>query len=303
MQALTLACGPWLAEVVPDRGARMTRLTFGNLDVLEPIIDWTAPGRAWPAAGLYPLVPFSNRIEHGLLHASDREVQLKVHPFAAPHVVHGPGHRRAWTVAERHPGDLHLQLDYPADEDWPWPFVASLTYALRADSVLCRIELTNRSDAPMPAGVGLHPFFHAPTDTRYRLAHRDVWPQSDLDPPLPHFSEQAKLVEGTVTEQGLISCLGRWDGAAVIERADLAVMIEASPNLSHLVVYRAAGSAFLCLEPVSHATNAFNHHRAGHSHSGATFLGSGDSLTGTMIIRCRSAGASTPNRRQAPSES
>ncbi len=302
MQTLTLARGPWHAEFVPDRGGRMTRLTCEGLEVLEPILNWTAPGRAWPAAGLYPLVPFSNRIEHGALHAGGREVQLKVYPFAAPHVVHGPGHLRAWAVAAHQSGDLHLRLDYPPDEDWPWHFEASLTYTLREDSVLCRIDLTNRSDAAMPAGLGLHPFFHAPTGTRYRLAHRDVWPQSDLDPRLPQFSEEAKLVDATVTEQGLIACLGRWDGVAVIERADLAVTIEASPSFSHLVVYRAAGSTFLCLEPVSHATNAFNHHRAGHPHSGATFLGSGESLTGTTIIRCRSAGASTPHPRQAPSE-
>jgi aldose 1-epimerase len=286
VQTLTLSQGPWRAEVVPERGGRMTRLSFDGAEVLEPVVDWTPPGRPWPAAGLYPLVPYSNRIEHGRLSVGGRAVQLAIHPFAAPHAVHGPGHRRAWSVAARTPHEVRLHLAYAPDDDWPWAFESTLTYALHDDAVLCTIDLMNRSAEAMPAGLGLHPFFHAPDGTRYSLAHRDRWPQTEADAPLPQFSEQARRIDDVVSQDGLIACLGRWDGAATIARPDLSIQVEASSTLAHLIVYRAAGSAFLCLEPVSHATNAFNHHGAGRPHSGATFLGPGERMEGRMVLRC-----------------
>jgi aldose 1-epimerase len=264
----------------------MTRLTFGGAEVLEPITDWNPPGRAWPGAGLYPLVPYSNRIENARLRAAGRAVALKVHPFAAPHAVHGPGHRRPWTVEDAAGDRVSLRLDYGPDEDWPWAFASVLSYAFEADALVTTISLRNRAGEPMPAGLGLHPFFHAPDGSRYGFAHHDRWQQLETDAAAPQFGDRPTEVRDTVSREGLAACLGRWGGEGIIARPDLTIRVTSSPNLAHLVVYRAAGSAFLCLEPVSHVTNGFNLHAAGQPHTGATFLAPGEALEAAMTIAC-----------------
>jgi aldose 1-epimerase len=264
----------------------MTRLAFDGADVLEPVVDWTPPGRAWPAAGLYPLVPYSNRIEHGRLRVGGREVQLAIHPFAAPHAVHGPGHRRAWQVLGHSGRRTRLFLDYAADEDWPWPFEARLDYAFEDDTVVTHLRLRNRASEPMPAGLGLHPFFHAPNGTRYTLSCQDRWMQTEADGPVPRFLDPSARIDTQVSEEGLIACLGRCIRHVTVRRPDLAITIQSSPELTHLVVYRAAGSSFLCIEPVSHATDAFNLQAAGYGYTGALLLDPDESLEGTMTIRC-----------------
>jgi aldose 1-epimerase len=284
--SLTIASGGWRAEIVPERGGRMARLTFAGAEVLEPVADWDPPGRAWPGAGLYPLVPYSNRIENARLRLADRAVPLKVHPFAAPHAVHGPGHRRPWAVAEAARDRVSLRLAYEPDEDWPWAFEAGLSYAFESNALVTAITLRNRADEPMPAGLGLHPFFRAPDGSRYAFAYRDRWQQLETDPATPLFGDRPIAVRETLTRDGIAACLGRWSGEGIVERPDLTVRVTSSPNLTHLVVYRAAGSAFLCLEPVSHATNGFNLHADGQPHTGATFLAPGESMEAAMTIAC-----------------
>jgi aldose 1-epimerase len=283
---LTIASGDWRAEIVPERGGRMARLTFRGAEVLEPITDWNPPGRAWPGAGLYPLVPYSNRIANARLRIADRAVRLRVHPFAAPHAVHGPGHRRPWTVEAAGRDGATLRLDYEADEDWPWAFESVLSFALEDDALATAITLRNRAAEPMPAGLGLHPFFHAPDGTRYAFSYRDRWQQLETDPPAPRFGDDPIEVRDTVTREGLAACLGRWGGEGIISRPDLTIRVSSSANLTHLVVYRAAASAFLCLEPVSHATDGFNLHAEGQPHTGATFLAPGETLAAAMTIAC-----------------
>jgi aldose 1-epimerase len=288
-EVLLLEAGPWRAEVVPQRGGRMTRLAFESVEVLQPVTTWDEPGRAWPAAGLYPLVPYSNRIENGRLKVGDREIRLKIHPFAHPHAMHGPGHRRPWSVEAQRPGEIRLHLDYQADEDWPWRFDASLIYECREDALVTRLGLRNCADEPMPSGIGLHPFFRAPDGTAYDLAYRDRWPQSADDPPFPHIGEVASRMRGVASQDGILACLGSWSREAVVRRPDLTVHLAASPELPHLVLYRAQGSSFLCLEPVSHVTDAFNLHAAGIPNTGAAFLAPGEALEGVMTIRCGGA--------------
>lgn len=287
-----MAAGPWRADLAPERGGRMARLRFGESDVLEPITNWDPPGRAWPGAGLYPLAPYSNRIENGLLQAGEREVQLAVHAFAKPHALHGPAHRRPWMLEAADPDEVSLRLDYEADEDWPWAFEARLVYAFRDDACVTTLSLRNRAAEPMPAGLGLHPFFHAPSGSLYTFAYRDRWQQLETDPPSPQFGEDATEVREVAAGEGLAACLGRWSGEATIERPDLTIRMTASPNLAHLVLYRAAGSSFLCLEPVSHVTNGFNLHAAGQPYTGATFLGPDETLDAAMTIHCAGPAAS-----------
>jgi aldose 1-epimerase len=288
-ETVTLEAGPWRAEIAPARGARVTRLAFAAgadwVDVLEPIEDWNPKGRVWPAAGLYPLVPYSNRIDNGRLQVGERVVQLKVHPFGHPHVIHGPGHLRTWSAT--HHGDrVHLRLQYEADDDWPWSFESRLTYAVEGDRFLARIGLRNDGAEPMPAGLGLHPFFRAPNGTRIALTYQDRWPQAEHDPPEPQFERRPMAFENALMDELILRCFGRWGREARIERSDLQIRVAASAAFGHLVVYRAAGSAFLCVEPVSHATNGFNHHAAGYPHTGTVILEPGHGMEAEMAIAC-----------------
>ena len=73
----------------------------------------------------------------------------------------------------------------------------------------------------------------------------------------PHFDfEQPRLA----SEVELNHCFAGWDGVAELSRPSqgLSLRLVADPGLAHLMVYRPAAQAWLCLEPVSHATGAFS---------------------------------------------
>ncbi|MGH2417190.1 MAG: hypothetical protein ACRDFY_02555, partial [Candidatus Limnocylindria bacterium] len=49
---------------------------------------------------------------------------------------------------------------------WPWAYEVTASVALDGSCLAMRFELVNRSHAPMPAGIGLHPWFRQPVEVR-----------------------------------------------------------------------------------------------------------------------------------------
>ena len=53
---------------------------------------------------------------------------------------------------------------------------------------------------------------------------------------------------------------------------------------SHLVVHRPPQGGYLCIEPVSHVTNAFNLAAQGMAGTGSMQLGCGETINGPMSL-------------------
>lgn len=260
---VTLRADGWSAVVAPAAGGRLfacrADIAGQTRDVIRPVALDQPLGEAVKHAGCYPLVPFSNRIEMGRFFHYGDEIQLTPHPLGAPHAIHGFGWTQSWQVVEQGERVVTLRFDHDAGE-WPWDFSAEQTFALAEDGLSVSLVVINRSERPMPCGLGFHPYFPRPPGTRLRARMVEHWVLGpDCIPvgrerALGRFPFDGHALLGTGLDDGFSG----WTRLARLDYEDWSVEMTASPGLDKLVVYSPGFAPLVCVEPVSHVTNAAN---------------------------------------------
>ncbi|MFO1352162.1 MAG: aldose 1-epimerase [Gammaproteobacteria bacterium] len=283
---VTLTAGSTRLQVSPAAGRSITRYCPEHAGQVR---EWMWPARAADIAARnplamssFPLVPFSGRIRAGRFTFQDRQVRLPLNFLPHPHVIHGHGWQQPWSVIESGSDGLTIEYRHAAD-DWPWAYRARQRFHLGPARLEVTASLVNESNAPMPAGIGLHPYFMrtpqarvtAPCE-RFWLNDEEVMPLALVDPPADGNFNQGVRMDSVFLDN---TCTG-WSGTALIEWPEwnASLVIEAEPPLSFLVVYAPIGGAFFCVEPVSNAADAFNLAREGRTDTGMTVLAPGAEL-------------------------
>jgi aldose 1-epimerase len=210
----------------------------------------------------YPLVPFSNRIRNGRFRFEDRDIRLPLNYRPHPHVIHGHGWQAPWQVAGTTDTTARLQYRHAADA-WPWDYLAEQLFTLDDRGLAIAISITNLSDRPMPAGLGLHPYFPRDATTSVSGTVEGLW-ESDAEV-MP-----TRLVPAdTVWQKGrplqadavaLDNCFTGWGKTLDINWGGQgrALRMDARGPLDFLIVFTPPGQDFFCAEPVSHCIDAFN---------------------------------------------
>ena len=259
-RAVTLAAAGWEVAVWPWLGGAIASCRSDGADVLRA----TAAGATDPLdTACFALVPYANRIAHGRFRFAGVEHRLRRNVRDHPHALHGVGWQRRWTVAARSATSVTLVHSHDGDVDWPWRYRAEQRIALDGSGLSVALSLTNAANEPMPAGLGLHPYFPAPAGTQLRLAAATVW-QSDATL-LPVASAPAASVvdwtRGAAVAQGRLidHTYQEWDGQATITHGEHGGTTRLSASGARGVhVYAPPGEAFCCVEPVSHLPDAIN---------------------------------------------
>jgi aldose 1-epimerase len=247
----------------------------------------------WPKGGLYPLIPYANRISDAQLRMDGHAHPLPPHPDAAPHTLHGPAHRLPWQVVRSGAAEAMLELRHPGTGEWPWKFRAVLELHLTPDNLRIDIMLLNQDERVMPAGIGLHPYFlHSATDLLGFRATTD-WPVKPDYLAAPPVAASADHAPPAALPSGAVNLYrSGWDGHCTLRHADgHGLRMEASKTLDHLVIHRPANVAYLCLEPCSHAVDGFNHAANGVAGTGRVLLAPGEKLRGHLILSSLGGGA------------
>ncbi len=149
-------------EVLPELGARIHRLRVFGHDLMRTPDD-PATHLADPFYwGGYHMLPWTNRITPGPTRVGSRTVDLAVN-FKDGTAIHGRHYVTPWEV-----DDLgSYSVSGGGDETgWPWPYAGSVEIRVDGSSIHLRHSVTNLGDDPMPAGVGIHPWFRTPVDVR-----------------------------------------------------------------------------------------------------------------------------------------
>lgn len=293
LNTIALTHGAMECLLAPDCGGsiaawRMNR-PDGPLDLFRPASEAALAGNFAPDMACFPLVPFSNRIAGGRFTFQGRAVAMPTDP-GSPHRIHGHGWSAPWSVEGRTDRAARLVFRHDADS-WPWRYSAAQTIALDEDGLTVALELVNDSDSDMPAGFGLHPYFPKPPGTRVTAGLTGVWDSDETIlprtrralPPAWNFPKGVAM-DGLVLDNGFTG----WDGAAALVWPEhgLGLSMIADGPFGHLIVYAPAGGDYLCLEPVSHMTDALN--RPGEPDAGIIALPPGERLTGTVRFRVES---------------
>jgi len=300
-EVVELQAGQARARLVPAAGGRISALRLEPdgagvaVDVLHPYPEDFFDPLHWAKGGIYPLMPYSNRIAQAKLRVDGQQVVLEPHPDAAPHTLHGNAHALPWMLESHDGASAVMVLDAAASPAWPWRYQARMGLQLTPSALRVSLVLRNAGQRRMPAGMGLHPYF------RHRPEARLVYRASAFWPPTPEFlaqsaraplAQEVRPLAQPLREGGMTDYLGGWDGHARIELPEGALLdIDADPVFGHLVVHRPDHLAYLCLEPVSHVADGFNLAAQGVADTGTRWLASGESLQGGMVFTLRGAGA------------
>lgn len=282
MQRVELNNAIWKLALLPAWGGRIAALSAQGLEVLLPITSESFDPLDWARAGGYPLFPYSNRIRNARLVFNGVEHRLPAHHAASPHTLHGVSHTQPWQVVSAGADRALIRCDYQG-EHWPWAFRAEQEFALEGNRLRITLRLVNQGDTPMPAGLGLHPYFqrHPGMRVEYRVGRE--W-QIDADYLATGDYQDAPKTLHIAADNGepLAHYQSRWDGRVRVDYPQ--GRLELHSDLTHLVAFAPAGSSYLCLEPVSHLADAFNRPRAEWAEVGTHQLAPGEALETTLAF-------------------
>lgn len=265
MTVLSLRAGGLAVDLAPAAGGSITRFAIETagaaFDLLRPADAAAMATGKGSNASCYPLVPFSNRIANGRLVVGGEEIVLKPNWPGLRHPMHGDGWARPWQVARREVGAAELVYEHDGREGWPFRYRARQVFHLKEEGLSVGMAIENLEGRPMPAGLGLHPFFPRDADTELACRVEGVW-RADAEvlpvdrvavPPEWNFAV-SRPVDGVVLD----NCFDGWDGWATIRwpRQGLGLVLEATQPFRHLVIYVPKGQPHFCVEPVSHANGA-----------------------------------------------
>ena len=279
MDPITLRAGDTAVALAPEAGGAVTRYWLARGSVTR---DWLRPTPAGapyrPAA--FPLVPYSNRIRAGRFSFHGRAV---VEPLNWPperHAIHGHGWQARWQPIDVRTAEARLEYRHPAGA-WPWAYRATQRFTLTPSSLTVALGLTNESAAPMPAGVGWHPYFPRTARATISADVRGMW-RTDGEK-LP-----TELVAAPAAPfgRGRDNCFVGWGRRATIDWPELGarLVMQAQPPLDYLVVFTPARRPFFCVEPVSHVTDAFNLADAGRDDTGIVVVAPGETLETAVVL-------------------
>jgi aldose 1-epimerase len=259
------------AEIIPSWGGTVLALEIDGGPVLDPT-PFDEIARKPTSYGIPILFPFPNRIRDGRF--SFDGVELKIDPPR-----HGLVRDKPWRVtgsgARETEAWVTLRIDARDHAEailaqFPFPFELDVTYRLRARALELEVVARNVGGRTMPAGFGIHPYFHAPVGGTVSVPAGELWELSDSLPTGRIVAvddrcdlRQPRAIAGLALDDLYTGVAADADGLAhsviLDPRNGRRTVIEFDPrSLPEVVVYTPPSRNAICIEPQSCPTDAFN---------------------------------------------
>jgi aldose 1-epimerase len=269
------------AEVWPDV-AVVAALAVDGMPLL-----YTPPDAAFQPGGihrfgLWPLVPYANRAFGAKLDTGFEVFDLPENDPGGGNGLHGFGWQQPWTVVAQSETRVVLRQDLKSGGG-PYRYLARFSITLDAAGATFDLSVENRAPRALLHGLGFHPWFpdgvvtlEARGELVLGAGFRPTHAVSAAGP--LRFPEHAKL-HGDERAANYLD----WTGIARLATPLANLVITASPNMRHPVLWQPVGAPFLCLEPQTHAIGAPSDALV-RALAPLTPLAPGESLHGTMRV-------------------
>ncbi|MEO8102671.1 MAG: aldose 1-epimerase, partial [Betaproteobacteria bacterium] len=226
--------------ICPGIGGSIARFTWRGRPILRDAADTALDERAVRQMGCYPLVPYSNRIGNGRLVIGDVTHQLRANTPAEAHALHGFGWQREWQVSAHTANAAELLLHHAPDADWPFACAARQHFRLQDDMLAVRLAVSNTGVAPMPAGLGFHPYFPVEPDTRLQTDWTGMWamgadslPTECVAPPPAADFSRSRVIDGWRID----NCFTGWSRRALLDYPTHRVHLSAGAACGQVVCF------------------------------------------------------------------
>jgi aldose 1-epimerase len=276
-----LRAGSLELELSPSIGGAISKLAWTGDGRRTPILrESHSPPENVLEAASFPLVPFVNRIRDGCFTFRDREIRLAPNMAGDPSPLHGQGWTSAWRIESRSESEAVLAYDHEPG-DWPWRYEARQDFQLVDDALCLRLTCRNRSDEPMPCGLGFHPYFRCGAATRIQTAVENVWTVDQLVLPVDRIPATGRydISDAQVCGRDLDNGYDGWSGRALLTDPGWPFEIElSSPQARFFQLYSPKNGGIFVAEPVTHANAALSEPQANWPSLGIRVLQPGEEM-------------------------
>jgi aldose 1-epimerase len=261
------------AVILPEVGARLHRLRVFGHDVLRTPTDPGVHARDPFFWGAFVMAPWCNRIAAGSVRVGSRRISLRPN-FPDGSAIHGEVYAVRWE--RRSDGSIHA---LGGGNAWPWPYDVGFRMQVRSRVLRVDLSLTNLSDDPMPAGLGLHPWFRRPVAVAIRgnmVLPSNTSGRSRPEPVRGRFDlrssgEMSSDLDATWTDLAEPPVELRWANVGI--RATM----RTRPRAPFVVAASPGQLDAIAVEPETHAPHGLERLLAGEP-GGLTWLDPGQSL-------------------------
>ncbi|MEM9224936.1 MAG: aldose 1-epimerase [Pseudomonadota bacterium] len=255
--SLVLKSGPMMLDLDPHIGGSVRQLSWRGIPILRPAPkdDDISP----LDCGAFTMVPFSGRIADGLIDFHGTRHQIPPNFPPEPHAIHGFGWQSRWQIVACDAVSARLRHT-PPEGAWPWEYEAQQLFRVTPEELRLTLFLVNKSDMPMPAGFGWHPYFPRENASLQADTHM-VWLSEENmipSPPVlvtPHFDLTRTR---PVRELNMDNAFSIGSTVQHMTWPDRVVTLSSDPDFTKLIVYVPPGETYFCVEPATHAPNAIN---------------------------------------------
>jgi len=219
----------------------------------------------------FPMVPWSNRIGAGGFAQDGRFHAIKPNRIGEPYPIHGDGWLQPWQLRQTAPDAVEMRLESHRFDGNPYDYAALQTFRLVDGGLDQTLQVTHLGAAPLPYGLGVHPWFERTPQARVTAQVKGMWLSGDDPMPTGHTTRippdcdlsQGVNVNGPLIDNGYSG----WSGSASIEWPERGLRL--SVSMPHYeadggaakhwcLLYRPpVGSAF-CFEPITQPIDAFH---------------------------------------------
>ena len=270
-------------SIVPSIGNLAYEFKVHGKNALWVPFRSLAEFKAKPAlCGVPFLEPWANRLDQDAFYANGKKYLLNpdlgnVRRDQNGKPIHGllmfsPHWKVTKLAADDHSAQVTSRLEYWRYPDlmaqFPFAHNVEMTYRLVNGALQVETVLENEASDPMPVAAGFHPYFQVPDIPRDQCqVHVAAREQLELSPELVptgehkqvNFSEPVSLA--TTKLDDVFSNLVRGsDGRSTfwVEGNGKRISVIYGPKYSVAIIYAPPGQNFICFEPMSAITNAFN---------------------------------------------
>ena len=304
------------AEIAPGLGFNCVAWEVPSGDTVHQLLyaDPKVFAGAKPTrSGIPVLFPFPNRIRGGRFQWAGREYSLPLNDPAQANAIHGWACRYPWRVVETGADDesAYVTGEFWASRDAPevrqlWPADYRIQITCRLANQRLRLEagVETADDAPLPFGLGFHPYVRLPlrarTDGGDSLVQANVSELWELQDSLPT-GRRVPLDSGTDLRHArrlkdldldtlYVSSRASPAGEGLVLRGQISdpgeevrVQMLSSVDFGQLVAFTPPHRQAVSLEPYTCTTDAINLQQRG-VEAGLRVIKPGERWSGVMEL-------------------
>lgn len=249
-------------QVNPDEGGRVERFTYSRggkiLDIFKPKPERNFEQDGVPLYGSFAMVPFCNRLFPEAIVTSDGPLTVPRNWSEESCAIHGLGLSEAWNPVNVNKDSCHLSTTLNSIEGKCLGIGIQEFEVSDRNGFLSRVGFHNTQFDWILAGLGFHPWFNLANGDAYleTVAEGKFNTDSKLFPTSYNELVCKETILSSTQNNGMDSCFGGWGGKSRLALGKFDLILEISSMANNLHVYINTDLDAICVEPVSHVTNA-----------------------------------------------